>query len=78
MEGRNSALVEVLREPLRQALGGRGAFYRVDVDAIGRNHEVIVCITGARGRLPLIFGGRALEPGHVLSVVRDALERMDF
>ena len=78
VEGPNSLLVEDLREPLRQALAHRGAFYRVYIDVIGRLDEVLVCITGSRGRLPLIFGGGALEPDHVFRVVRDAVDEIRF
>lgn len=78
VEGPNSLLVERLREPLRQALADRGSFYRVHIDVIGRNDEVMVCIIGSRGRLPLIFSGGALEPGHVFRVVRDAVDEMGF
>lgn len=78
VEGPNLLLVEGLREPLRRALADRGSPYRVYVDVIGRNDEVMVCITGSRGRLPLIFPGGALEPGHVFRVVRDAVDKMGF
>lgn len=78
VEGPNALLVESLREPLQRALADRGSFYRVYIDVIGRNDEVMLCITGSRGRLPLNFGGGALELGHLFRVVRGAVDEMGF
>jgi hypothetical protein len=71
-------LVERLEEPLRRALGDRRAFYEVRIDAVGRCGEVLICIVGAKGRLPLIFGQEELEPGYVVSVVRDTVDKFGF
>jgi hypothetical protein len=70
----NRLLLDRLEEPLRRALGHRRAYYRVRIETVGRGGEVLVSILGAKGRLPLIFGQEELEPGHVLSVVRDTLD----
>jgi len=64
-----------LTEPLQLALAGRNGFYRVDVDTIGRVGEVLISITGSKGRLPLIFGEEELEPGYVFRVVKDTVSK---
>jgi hypothetical protein len=71
----DAALLVRLREPLRRALSGRAAFYHVTVDWVGRCGEVMVSISGAKGRLPLLFDRQDLEPGYVSRVVRDAVEK---
>ena len=75
IEGVDARMVAELREPLERALGGRGTFYSVQIDRIGRVGETLVSITGHRGRLPLIFGHGELEPGYLCSVVRRGVER---
>jgi hypothetical protein len=74
----DAALRERLEEPLRRALGDRRAFYHVRIDAVGRCGEVLICIVGTKGRLPLIFGQEELEPGYVVRVVRDTVEKFGF
>ena len=75
ISGDNDALVDQLRRPLQQALEGRRAFYSVRIEAVGRVGEVLVSITGSKGRLPLRFGHEELEPGYVSSVVHDVVNR---
>jgi hypothetical protein len=70
----NEALVQQLEEALRVALEGRHRLYSVRIDDLGRVGEVLISITGATGRLPLLFGRGELEPGHVSEVVEDAVE----
>jgi len=74
----DGALLERLEEPLRRALGDRRAFYHVRIDSVGRCGEVLICIVGTKGRLPLIFGQEELEPGYVVRVVRDTVEKFGF
>lgn len=71
----SEAILDRLQEPLRRALDGRSGFYAVEFAAVGRVGEVLVSVTGSRGRLPLLFGHEELEPGYVSRVVRDAVER---
>jgi hypothetical protein len=73
--GASATLVERLQEPLRRALEGRGRFYVVEIDAVGRVGEVVVSISSSRGRLPLLFGPEDLEPGYVHRIVSDTVER---
>lgn len=73
--GDSENLVERLREPLRRALAERKSFYAVRVDSVGRVGEVLVSITGSKGRLPLLFGNEELEPGYVSRVVREVVTR---
>ena len=73
--GGTAALVERLREPLRQALESRNRCYVVEIDAVGRVGEVLVRITSSRGRLPLLFGRGDLEPGYVQRIVSDTVAR---
>ena len=74
----DDVMLSLLREPLYQALGGRCRFYAVEIAAVGRVGEVLVSITGSRGRLPLLFGNDELEPGYVSSVVRQTVEKFAF
>jgi hypothetical protein len=78
VDGENASIVERLKEPLRRALGGRRAFYSVHVDSVNRVGEVLVSITGHRGRLPLLFAHDELEPGYVFGVVSGTLDRFGF
>jgi len=78
VRGDNAALVDRLREPLRQALSGRERAYAVRVQAIGPMGEVIVSITGSQGHVPLLFGRRELESSHVTRVVEGAVARHAF
>jgi hypothetical protein len=73
--GESTALVDRLREPLVQALSGRRTCYAVRVEAVGRVGEVLVSITGSKGRVPLLFRRNELEPGHVSTVVRSVVDR---
>lgn len=73
--GDGAALVDRMREPLVKALSGRGSFYAVRVAALGPGGDVLVSITGSKGRVPLLFHSDELQAGHVSSVVRGALER---
>jgi hypothetical protein len=73
--GPTAWLVDHLQAPLREALESRNRFYDVEIDAVGRVGEVLVSITSARGRLPLLFGRGELEPGYVHRIVSDTVAR---
>jgi hypothetical protein len=74
-----ASLRERWEEPLRRALEDRAAFYRVSIYAAGRCGEVMVSITGSKGRLPLLFDrDMEMEPGYVLRLVRDTVDRFAF
>jgi hypothetical protein len=75
ISGDNDGLVDRLRAPLSRALEGRCSFYSVRIEAVGRVGEILVSITGSKGRLPLLFGNEDLEPGYVSSVVRDVVTK---
>lgn len=75
LTGEDAALVDLLREPIRRALGDRGSCYTVHVDSVGRVGEVLVRITGFRGHVPLFFGAEELEPGYVSRVIRETVAR---
>jgi hypothetical protein len=75
VSGDNDALVDRLRTPLQRALEGRRTFYSVRIEAVGRVGEVVVSITGSKGRVPLLFGHEELEPGYVSSVVQATVDR---
>jgi len=49
--------IELLRGPLRRALGDRRTFYPVRIEAVGRVGEVLVSIAGSKG-LPILLRGR--------------------
>ena len=72
------ALVQRLQGALHQALDDRRRFYRIDVAEVGRCGEVLVSISGTRGRLPLLFALGDLEPGPMRSVVQRTVERFGF
>ncbi len=76
--GKNAPLLDHLREPLFRALGGRGRFYAVSVEPVGRVGEVLVSITGSRGHLPLLFSPEDLEPGDVFRTVSDTVDKYGF
>jgi hypothetical protein len=78
VDGEDAQIVERLKEPLRRALGGRRAFYSVRVETVNRVGEVLVSITGHRGRLPLLFAHDELEPGYVFGVVSHTVDRFGF
>jgi hypothetical protein len=78
ISGENPLVVDRLREPLLRALGGRRASYCVRVESVDRVGEVLVSITGQKGRLPLLFAHDELEPGYVFAVVSDTIERFAF
>jgi hypothetical protein len=75
VRGDSEALIGLLSGPLSKALVGRQNYYDVRVEAVGRVGEVLVSITGSKGRLPLLFGQEELEPGYVSRVVQDAVDR---
>jgi hypothetical protein len=70
----DSAL-DCLRDPLCRALADRHRFYMVHVEALGRVGEVLITITGSRGRLPLILSPQDLEPGDVFRMVSDTVDK---
>ena len=76
--GQNQLLVERLKDPLTRALGDRHSVYTVDVDTVGRVGQVLVSISGFRGRPPLFFQPEELEPGYVFRVVKDTVARFDL
>lgn len=76
IRGEDPALVEWLRAPLAGALEERHNVYVVEVETVGRGAQVLVCIHGSRGRLPLLFQMDELEQGNVLRVVRDTVIRL--
>ena len=76
--GERSPLSERLQEPVRRALGDRRSCYSVEIEPRARVGEIIVSITGSKGRLPLLFRQEELEPGYVFRVVRDAVTRYDL
>ncbi len=78
MSGDNTLLLYGLTDPLCRALGGRQRFYTVRVEALGRVGEVLVTITGSKGRLPLILSPQDLEPGDVFRVVSDTVDKYGF
>jgi hypothetical protein len=71
----HAELLEQLKDPLRRALERRRAFYRVEIEAIGRCGEVVVVIDGSKGRVPLLFGHEELEPAYVVRVVEDTVDK---
>lgn len=73
--GERATLVDRMRGPLLEALGGRRRFYAVRVEALGPGGDVLVSITASKGRVPLLFGPDELQDGHVSRVVRGALDR---
>jgi hypothetical protein len=73
--GEDIVLVDLLRDALSEALAQRHRCYDVDVASVGRVGEVVVSVTGSRGRLPLFFKADELEPGYVSRVVTDTLAR---
>ena len=77
IRGADRGLVELLSAPLASALEERRIPYVVEVAMVGRGEQVLVCINGDRGRLPLLFQKEdLLEPSHVLLVVRDAVNQL--
>jgi hypothetical protein len=70
-----AALLDQFQQPLQQALGSRRAWYVVEIEAVGRIGEVLVSVTGVKGRLPMLFAGEDLEPGYVTRVVADTVTR---
>jgi len=74
ISGNNEGLVTSLEEPVRVALEGRHRWYFVRIDDLGKVGEVLISITGSKGRLPLLFGRGELEPAHVAEVVEDAVD----
>lgn len=76
--GESTPLTERLQEPVRRALGDRRTCYSVDIEPRARVGEIVVSITGSKGRLPLLFRHEELEPGYVFRVVRDAVTRFDL
>ncbi len=76
VEGKDTLLVERLRDPLCRALGGRRRFYAVRIEAVGRAGEVLVRIAGKKGHLALLFRGeKELEAGSIFRAVSDTVSR---
>ena len=75
VSGDNTLLHYGLTDPLCRALSGRQRFYAVRVEALGRVGEVLVTITGSKGRLPLILSPQDLEPGDVFRMVSDTVDK---
>jgi hypothetical protein len=73
--GNVATLVARMRRPLLRALSGRHGVYAVWIEALDPRGDVLVSITGSNGRVPLLFGPDELQPRHVSSVVRNALDR---
>jgi hypothetical protein len=67
-----------MRAPLLKALSDRRSFYAVRVETLGPRGDVLVSITGSKGRVPLLFGPDELQEGHVSRIVRGALDRAAF
>jgi hypothetical protein len=67
--------LDCVRDPVCRALADRHRFYSVRVEAVGRVGEVLVTITGSRGRLPLILSPQDLEPGDVFRMVSDTVDK---
>lgn len=67
--------LDCLRDPVYRALADRRRFYSVHVEALGRVGEVLVTITGSRGRLPLILSPQDVEPGDVFRMVSDTVDK---
>lgn len=76
--GESTPLTKRLQEPVRRALDDRRTCYSVDIEPRARVGEIVVSITGSKGRLPLLFRHEELEPGYVFRVVRDAVTRFDL
>ncbi len=74
----DAPLLHRLKDPLSRALGDRGRFYAVRVESVGRVGEVLVSITGSRGRLPLLLSPEDLEPGDVFRRVSDTVDKFGF
>jgi len=45
---------------------------------VGRVGQVLVSVSGFRGRLPFFFQPEELEPGYVFRVVKDTVARFEF
>jgi hypothetical protein len=71
-------LLDGLAEAVRVALADQGTSYHVRIDGVGRCGEVMVRITGSKGRLPLLFDAGELEPAYVGSVIRRTVEKYAF
>jgi hypothetical protein len=78
IRGEGVAVVDRMRAPLLRALSGRRSFYAVRVETLGPGGEILVSITGSKGRIPLLFGADELQAAHISRVVRCALERAAF
>ena len=73
--GDNAHLLDLLREPISRALGDRRTRYHVQVESVGRVGEVVVTITGFKGRVPLFLGGEELEPGYVTRLINETISK---
>jgi hypothetical protein len=73
-DARTDARVEQLGAWLLLALCSRG-HYSVSIDSLGRVGEVVISVTGSRGRLPLLFRLEELDQAYVLHVVVETLDR---
>jgi hypothetical protein len=76
--GDDRGLVDLLAEPLRNALAGRRSLYAVHIETVGRVGEVMVSIDGTKGHVPLLFGPEDMDSGYVCSVVKETVRRFDL
>jgi hypothetical protein len=67
-----------MRAPLVKALAARRRYYAVTVVPLGPRGDVLVSITGSKGRIPLLFGCHELQPAYVSRVVRGAVSELAF
>jgi hypothetical protein len=70
-------LLQRFRDPLECALVKRSKYYVVQVERVGRLGEILVSVTGASGRLPLLFG-RDDGPDDVTRVVLESVARLNL
>jgi hypothetical protein len=74
----DGALCDRLGGALRRALQDRGRYYHVQIDGVGCVGEVLIRVSGVKGRLPLMFDRSELEPAFVHHVVRSAVEQYEL
>lgn len=71
----DAPLVSRLERPLRRALAGRTARYRVEIARVGDCGELLVGISGPKGWLPLRVDADELDPGYLRNLVSCTLDR---